>query len=53
MSDNDRMDRIFEGLYEASGIDLPEEARTAQAACSAFIEKHRKKGGGKGRAKRR
>lgn len=24
MSDKERMDRIFDGLYEASGIDLPE-----------------------------
>lgn len=27
MSDKDRMDRIFAGLYEASGINLPEEEK--------------------------
>ena len=27
MTDKDRMDRIFDGLYEASGISLPEEEK--------------------------
>lgn len=35
MSDKDRMDRIFAGLYEASGIDLPE---TEKARLRAVFE---------------
>ena len=39
MDDEDRLNRIFDGLYEASGIDLPEEEKARlRAVCPAMTE---------------